>query len=97
MLSYFTNVGHALDKFLNAATGGAHYETVSERAARAELKGKKWGCYLCRWLHYTVESRHCQKTLEPGVPTKTAACIKALVQMVVVVWACAHLYGLLVF
>jgi len=96
-MQYIRNVGLALDCFLNAVTGGGHNETLSQRAAREEREGKRWACKLCRWLHYTVERDHCAKTLDPNAPTKTAACIRALVQMIVVVWAAIHLYGLLVF
>ncbi len=96
-MQYIRNVGLALDKLFNAVTGGSHDETVSERAAREELVGKRWACKLCKWFHYTVERNHCAKTLDPSAPTKTAACIRALLQMVVVVWVVVHLYGLLVF
>lgn len=92
-MRYIRNVGMALDCFLNALTGGEHNETVSQRAAREALQGKRWACKVCRWLHYTVERDHCAKTLDPSAPTKTAACIRALLQMLALVWCVVHLYG----
>lgn len=94
-MQYIRNVGMALDCFLNALTGGEHNETVSIRAAKGEREAppKKWACRLCKWLHYTVERDHCAKTLDPSAPTKTAACIRALLQMAVLVWCVVHLYG----
>jgi len=88
MKNYLRNVGLALDRFLNAVTGGDSNETVSLRAAtRATTPPpKKWACVLCKWLSLTVERDHCAKTLDPNAETKNAACIKALVQMIVVVW-----------
>ena len=85
-MKYLRNVGLALDKLINAVAGGAHDETVSERAAREELTGKRWACYLCKWFHYTVERNHCAKTLDPHTPTKIIACVRALAQMLFVVW-----------
>lgn len=93
-MRYLRNTGLALDRLLNAAIlRGEPHETVSEHAAKEALQGKRWACRLCKWLHYTVEAKHCEKTLDPNTPTKTAACIKALAQMVVVVLCAIHLYG----
>jgi len=53
------------DQTFNAATGGDHRETLSHRSARAQLRGDKWGCVLCKFLDY-IEKDHCKKSLDSG-------------------------------
>lgn len=38
-------------------------ETISSRAAKAKLKGKRWGCILCKALH-KLDNNHCEKSIE---------------------------------
>lgn len=51
------------DQTFNATIGGDHKETLSRRAARAQIRGEKWGCILCKLLGY-AEKDHCEKSLE---------------------------------
>ena len=37
--------------------------TLSALAADANVAGRPWGCYLCKLLHWFVERKHCEKTL----------------------------------
>lgn len=48
------------DQLANAATGGSEDETISSRANRARLKGKRWGCRLCRLLDH-IDKDHCRR------------------------------------
>lgn len=50
------------DQAFNAAIGGFEDETLSSRAARAHLRGERWGCYLCKFLD-VVDKNHCKKSL----------------------------------
>ena len=38
-------------------------ETISSRAAKAQLKGKRWGCVLCNFLN-KLDKNHCEKSIE---------------------------------
>ncbi|GAB3249256.1 hypothetical protein [Chitinimonas naiadis] len=51
----------AFDQTANAATGGSEDETISSRANRARLQGRRWGCLLCRLLD-RIEKDHCAKS-----------------------------------
>jgi len=53
----------AFDQLANAAANGHPDETISSRAARAELQGRRWGCVLCRLLD-EIDPGHCAKALE---------------------------------
>jgi len=50
------------DQAFNAAIGGFEDETLSSRAARSQLRGERWGCYLCKFLD-VVDKNHCKKSL----------------------------------
>jgi hypothetical protein len=50
----------AHDQLANAATGGSEDETISSRANRASLKGRRWGCLLCRLLDH-IDKDHCRR------------------------------------
>ena len=72
MKEYLRNVALAFDKFLNVLLlNGEPKETISTHSAREALAGKKWACYLCKFLHW-VDHHHCQRTLN-GENTKMAA------------------------
>lgn len=63
-MSYFWNCGEALDQFLNVVLlDGDVGETISMHAAKSAEVPKVWACVLCRWLSWTVETNHCDKTL----------------------------------
>ena len=52
------------DQLANTAFGGDEDETISSRAAKARLKGKRWGCILCRFLDW-LDPNHCTNSIEP--------------------------------
>ena len=54
----------ALDQFLNVLFFlGAPDETISSRAYKASLRGKHWGCILCRLLD-VLDRGHCARAVE---------------------------------
>ena len=62
ILRYLMNWLILLDQALNTLAAGSPNETVSERAAKARNKGKRWGCYLCKFLGW-VNPGHCDNAL----------------------------------
>ena len=52
-----------VDQLGNALLRGDPDETISSRAAKAQLKGKTWGCVLCKFLD-KIDPNHCQKSIE---------------------------------
>jgi hypothetical protein len=60
---YFWNILLAVDQLGNAVGGGDPDETISSRAAKAQRRGKRWGCVLCNWLH-KIDPNHCEKSIE---------------------------------
>jgi hypothetical protein len=62
-MKYLWNLLVSFDQFINTFLLGDPDETISSRAAKAALKGKRWGCVLCRLLDY-VQKDHCLKSLE---------------------------------
>lgn len=54
--------------------------TISLAAARAEVRGEKWGCALCWWLRETLRQAHCRRTLA-GEPMSGFANVSAAVQI----------------
>lgn len=79
-MTYITTVFRELDCLLCALCGGAEDTTISMTAARAEVRGERWGCALCWWLHQTLRQRHCARTLA-GEPMSTWAMASAAVQL----------------
>jgi hypothetical protein len=53
----------ALDQLINTILNGYPHETISSRAEKARLNGKKWGCVLCKVLD-RLDPNHCAKSLE---------------------------------
>ena len=53
----------ATDQWFNAFFHGDPDETISSRAAKAQIKGRRWGCLLCRFLDI-FEKDHCIKSIE---------------------------------
>ena len=64
MKSYGRRVAVAIDQLFNALLNGDEDETISSRAAKARLKGKRWGCVLCRFLDW-LDPNHCTNSIEP--------------------------------
>lgn len=52
-----------LDQLANAVLRGDPDETISSRAAKAQVRGKAWGCVLCRVLD-VFDRDHCAKSIE---------------------------------
>lgn len=53
----------AHDQLANAAFGGDPDETISSRAAKAMMQGRRWGCLLCRLLD-SLDPGHCARSIE---------------------------------
>ena len=64
MKSYGRHVAVAIDQLFNALLNGDEDETISSRAAKARMKGKRWGCALCWFLDW-LDTNHCANSLEP--------------------------------
>lgn len=64
MKSYGRRVAVAIDQLFNALFNGDEDETISSRAAKARLKGKRWGCILCRFLDW-LDPNHGANSIEP--------------------------------
>lgn len=62
LLRYAMNILILLDQALNTLAAGSPNETISERAAKARNKGKRWGCVLCRFLNW-INPGHCDNAL----------------------------------
>lgn len=60
---YLWGVLIGIDQLGNALLKGHPDETISSRAAKAKIKGKKWGCVLCRFLD-VLDKDHCEKSIE---------------------------------
>lgn len=54
----------SFDQLANTAFGGHEDETISSRAGKARLKGRPWGCVLCKWLDW-FDPDHCATNIEP--------------------------------
>lgn len=52
------------DQTFNALAGGSEDETISSRSAKAQRRGKRWGCVLCRLLDL-IDPGHCARHIEP--------------------------------
>lgn len=56
------------DEALNVATGGDANEMLSSRAGKAQIKGARWACVLCRsidWVThwFKVPAGHCLRSI----------------------------------
>lgn len=58
------NIAFMIDETANVGANGQRNTTISARAARAQLAGRKWGCVLCKILD-TVDKGHCKNSLLP--------------------------------
>lgn len=62
-MTYIMRVLVSIDQLVNTIFGGFPDESISSRAAKAQLKGKKWGCVLCKILD-KIDKDHCIKNIE---------------------------------
>lgn len=53
----------SFDQLANAAANGDPDETISSRAGKARLIGRRWGCVLCRLLD-ALDRGHCDRFIE---------------------------------
>ena len=64
MKQYLLNILIWIDQGFNVVImRGDPDETVSSRAAKAQLRGKRWGCVLCNFLN-KLDKNHCEKSIE---------------------------------
>lgn len=63
MKIYILNILIAIDQLGNALINGNPDETISSRAGKAMVAGKKWGCVLCKFLDW-FQKDHCKKSIE---------------------------------
>ena len=59
----FVQIAIMKDETFNTSVGGNRNETLSSRSARAQLRGERWGCVLCKILD-RIDKGHCQKSIE---------------------------------
>jgi hypothetical protein len=59
-------IAKAYDRLGNATTNDNQVQTISSRAEKARLKGKRWGCWLCRLLD-RIDPGHCGNSVEGNV------------------------------
>lgn len=52
-----------IDETVNVDVNGRVNESISRRAAQAQVAGRKWGCLLCKFLD-TIQPNHCEDTLK---------------------------------
>ena len=56
-------VSVGFDQLTNAAANGDPDETISSRAGKARLLGRRWGCVLCKVLD-ALDAGHCERSIE---------------------------------
>lgn len=65
------NIADMIDQAANVSANGRLDETISARAAKAQIAGRKWGCILCKVLN-AIQTDHCKNALAhditSGVP-----------------------------
>lgn len=57
-----------IDEASNVSANGRVDETISARAAKAQIAGRKWGCILCKILD-AIQKDHCVNALKDDVTT----------------------------
>ena len=67
----------ALDRLANAILAGDDRLTVSSRAYEASLKGRRWGCVLCKLLD-RIQADHCRRAAEFDRAVATVIVIRAM-------------------
>ena len=61
-----------LDEGANVVRGGDPHETISSVAGKAQLKGERWACVLCRVLDW-IQKDHCKNSMMPGIGAEAVA------------------------
>lgn len=56
------NIADMIDQAANVSANGRLDETISARAAKAQIAGRKWGCILCKILN-AIQTDHCKNAL----------------------------------
>ncbi len=64
MKRYLLNILGALDRLANAITLGSGDETISSRLGKAQAKGSRFACVLCRFLDL-FQRDHCKLSINP--------------------------------
>jgi len=62
------NIALMIDEASNVSANGRVDETISARAAKAQIAGKKWGCVLCKILD-AIQKDHCTNALKHDITT----------------------------
>lgn len=57
-----------IDETTNVSANGRVDETISARAAKAQIAGRKWGCVLCKILD-AIQKNHCANALKNDITT----------------------------
>lgn len=60
---WFWNILISIDQLLNTIAKGHPDETISSRAAKARIRGHRWGCILCAILDF-LDENHCNGHIE---------------------------------
>ncbi|WP_433705786.1 hypothetical protein [Paraburkholderia sacchari] len=61
-----------LDEGANVARGGDAHETISSVAGKAQIKGERWACVLCRFLDL-FQKDHCKNSILKDVGAEAVA------------------------
>lgn len=95
--TYVWNILVAIDQLFNALLAGDPDETISSRAAKAQRQGKRWGCVLCKFLHW-LDANHCDKNVEADEGSRAAVQhgARPIVNFWLAVFAAGSIVGLLV-
>lgn len=56
-------IAKAYDRLGNAVANDDQVQTISSRAEKARLGGKRWGCGLCKLLD-AIQRDHCKNSIE---------------------------------
>lgn len=56
-------IAKAYDRLGDAVANDNEVQTISARAYKASLKGKLWGCWLCKLLN-AIQSNHCEDSVK---------------------------------
>lgn len=71
-MTYFLNLGIAIDQLGNALTGGSPDETLSSRAFRTDKAGKRFGKFFRPLIDalFFFQPNHCQEAYMAEVRRK---------------------------
>lgn len=69
---YFLNWAIWFDEGVNVLRGGDPHETISSVAGKAQVKGERWACMLCRFLDL-FQKDHCKNSILKDIGTEAVA------------------------